>query len=273
MEIFKQILKSHPAAVMGILNVTPDSFSDGGKFLALPDALKQAEEMAAQGASLLDIGGESTRPGAAEVSSEEELSRVIPVVERLAGKIELPLSVDTCKPEVAQAALKAGASILNDITGLTDPAMLETAARYRAGVVIMHMQGQPRTMQENPQYDDVVAEVKDFLQKQARAAEQAGITDIALDPGIGFGKTLEHNLQLLNRLSEFKSLGYPLLIGVSRKAFIGWLTGKPVSRRLPGVLAAVCLAFYQGADIFRVHDVEPAVDALKVALAVKRGKA
>ena len=271
MSLFQQILKRNPAAVMGIINVTPDSFSDGGKFFSLAEALKQGLELASQGADILDVGGESTRPGAVEVSCEEEISRVVPLITELSRKIELPLSIDTRKARVAEAAIKAGAKIINDITGLTSPEMLEVAARYQASVVIMHMQGTPGDMQVNPVYQDVVGEVKDFLKTQAGLAKKAGIIDIALDPGIGFGKTMEHNLAILNRLGEFKSLGYPLLIGVSRKAFLGRLTGMPVNQRLAGVLSAVALALYQGADIFRVHEVEPVAQALKVALAIRRG--
>ena len=260
---------SHPR-VMGILNVTPDSFSDGGRFLALEAALDQARAMAAAGAAVIDVGGESTRPGAAPVSEAEELERVIPVIEVLHREIDLPISVDTSKPAVMREAVRAGAGLINDVNALRAPGALETAAEAGVPVCLMHMQGEPRTMQQNPSYRDVVAEVRDFLSERIAACEAAGIPAerLLVDPGFGFGKTLDHNLTLLRRLQELTSLGRPLLVGLSRKSMLGTLTGRPVEQRQAASVAAAVLAAERGAAIIRVHDVAETVDALAVTRAV-----
>lgn len=254
--------------ICGILNVTPDSFSDGGKWGSPEAAATHALELQAQGADLLDIGGESSRPGSAPVSLEEEKNRVLPVLE-LAGRLKIPVSVDTCKPELAELALKAGASYINDITGFTSPAMVQAAATYGAGAIVMHMQGDPRSMQAAPVYADVVGEVKAFLAGRAAALKEAGVKDIILDPGIGFGKTLEHNLALLARLGEIRALGYPVLLGVSRKKFIGTLGGGEPGGRLSGTIAACVAGAANGADIIRVHDVAECRKAMLVADAIR----
>lgn len=258
--------------VMGILNVTPDSFSDGGRFFSLPAAIDHAAKMIEEGAAILDIGGASTRPGSAEPSLQEELDRVVPVVEALAARFPVPLSVDTYRPEVMREAVAAGAGLINDIYALTRPGALATAAERGVPVCLMHMQGTPRTMQDNPQYDDVVAEVRDFLRARAQACEAAGIprAAILLDPGFGFGKTLEHNCRLLRELRAIEALGYLLLIGVSRKSMIGAILNKPVEQRLYGSLAAAVVAVREGARIVRAHDVRPTVDAIAVAHAIGR---
>ncbi len=261
--------------VMGILNCTPDSFYDGGRYATLANALTRAEQMIAEGADILDIGGESTRPGATPVPLEEELRRTIPVIEALAARYEIALSIDTTKSEVARRALQAGAHIVNDISGMTfDPRMPEVVAEAGALVVLMHIQGTPQTMQQNPTYTDVVREVRDTLAAHAERALQAGIPRerIWIDPGIGFGKRLEHNLELLRHLPELKSLGYPVLVGTSRKSFIGQLLGGlPPEERLEGTLATLVLAIAWGADVVRVHDVKEAVRAVRVADALIRG--
>ncbi len=256
-------------AVMGVLNVTPDSFSDGGEFLAPEAALAHARSMVAEGADLLDVGGESTRPGAEPVGADEELRRVMPVVEAL-GAQNVPVSIDTSKPLVAELALRAGASFVNDVTALRgDPVMAEFLATTDVDVCLMHMLGTPRTMQQNPRYDDVVAEVKAFLEERLVYAVSQGIAEerIWLDPGIGFGKTLEHNLALLRRLDEIVALGRPVVIGASRKSFLGTLTGRGEADRVAGTVAANVIAFERGAHMFRVHDVAAARDALAVASA------
>lgn len=245
--------------MMGVLNVTPDSFSDGGRYVDSARAIARGLQMAAEGAAILDIGGESSRPGAEPVPTAEELCRVVPVIEGLAGRTECLISVDTAKATVAEAALAAGAQIVNDITALRgDPNMASVVARSGAGLVLMHMQGTPRTMQAAPHYDNVVREVKDFLADRMAAACRSGIESdrIALDPGIGFGKTLEHNLTLLRNLRDFHALGRPLLVGLSRKSFLGQLTGRPVSDRLLPSLAALAFALGEGAQLARVHDVK-----------------
>ena len=263
-----------PAVVMGIVNVTPDSFSDGGKFFDPEAAVAHALELVAQGAEILDIGGESTRPGAAPVPAAEELRRVLPVIERLAARTKVALSIDTVKPAVARAALAAGASIVNDVAAARmDPAMGRLAAEFQAGYVLMHAQGTPATMQHQPVYADVVREVGEFfsarllllLNESGLAPEQ-----VVLDPGIGFGKTLEHNLQLLAGLGSFKKWRRPTLLGVSRKSFIGQLTGAPPAERLPGSLACAVLAVQAGVNIIRVHDVAATVQAVRVAEAMAR---
>ncbi|OGR80739.1 MAG: dihydropteroate synthase [Elusimicrobia bacterium GWC2_64_44] len=258
--------------ICGILNVTPDSFSDGGSWPSAEAAVARALELQAQGADLLDIGGESSRPGSAPVPLEEEKRRVLPVLEALTGRLKIPVSVDTCKPELAELAVRAGADLVNDITGFTDPAMIAAAARSGAGVVVMHMQGEPRTMQAAPVYKDVVGEVKDFLAGRADALRAAGVSDIILDPGIGFGKTLEHNLALIARLGELRALGFPVLLGVSRKKFIGTLAGGEPPERLSGTIAACVAGAAAGADIIRVHDVAECRKAMLVADAIRAAK-
>lgn len=254
------------AYIVGILNVTPDSFSDGGEHLSIDAALAHARRMRDEGADIIDIGGESSRPGSEPVPEDEELRRVIPVIEALAKEgFPLPLSIDTYKPRVAREALAAGASIVNDITGLGSPEMRAAAAAARQ-VILMHMQGEPKTMQADPAYGDVVSDIRDFFRARIALAKEAGITDIVLDPGLGFGKTLEHNLAILRRLGEFADLGFPILVGVSRKAFIGALTeGAPADDRLEGTIAAVVVARMNGASYFRVHDVRACRRALQVA--------
>ncbi len=256
--------------VMGVLNMTPDSFSDGGVFTGPESGLAHARAMIAEGAGLIDVGGESTRPGAEPVGDPEEIERVLPVVSALAGQGSC-VSIDTRHAAVAEACIDAGASVINDVSGFGDPDMLAVASACGAGVVVMHMQGDPSTMQEAPRYDDVVAEVRVSLESRARGLRAAGVARerIAVDPGFGFGKTLEHNLALLRQLDDIVSLGYPVLVGISRKRFIGALTGVDVpADRLAGSLAAAVLAFTCGASIVRVHDVAPTVQALAVASAV-----
>ncbi len=255
---------------MGIVNVTPDSFSDGGRFLAPERAIAHARELVAGGADLLDVGGESTRPGARAVSAEEELERVAPVLAGL-GDAGAPISIDTSKAAVARAALEAGAAIVNDVTALRgDPAMAGLCADYDCGVVLMHMKGTPRTMQRNPTYDDVVDDVKAFLARRVEFALGEGIAEerIWVDPGIGFGKTVRHNLELLQRLGELRELGRPIVVGTSRKRFLGMLTGRDVGDRIGGTIASSVLAVRAGAEVLRVHDVAEVRQALTVAEAV-----
>ncbi len=257
--------------VMGILTVTPDSFSDGGRVLGREQAIAQALRMVEEGAAIIDIGGESTRPGAAEVSVEEEIARVVPVIEALAPVLPVPISVDTSKPEVMRAAAAAGVGLINDVYALRREGALEAAASTGLPVCLMHMQGEPRTMQAKPHYGDVVTEVKAFLAERLAACEAAGIPreQVLLDPGFGFGKTLEHNFALLKQLRELEALGAPLLVGISRKSMIGLiLDGAPVEQRLHGSVAAALIAAQAGARILRVHDVKPTADALRVLAAV-----
>jgi dihydropteroate synthase len=251
--------------VMGVVNVTPDSFSDGGKFFDAKAAVAHARRLAEEGADILDIGGESSRPGALPVSIAEELDRVLPVLEGLKG-IEKPLSVDTRRPEVMQAALRAGASMINDIEALQAPGALQAMAKAQCAVCLMHMKGEPATMQQEPRYDDVVGEVLGFLGSRVQAALHAGIARerIVADPGFGFGKTAAHNFELLRRLEEFSALGVPLLAGWSRKSTLGKLTGRPAGERLAGSLAAALLALQAGATILRVHDVKETRDVVAV---------
>ena len=256
--------------VMGVLNVTPDSFSDGGLFTELGEAVAHAHRLIGEGADILDIGGQSTRPGAGPITPREELDRVLPVVERLVRETSTPLSIDTFSAEVADQCLAAGAAILNDVCGLRDPEMRRAAARHRAPVVLMHMLGTPQTMQRDISYNDVVDDLKSFFERRVREAEDAGVREIMIDPGIGFGKTVEHNLEILHRLEEFKTLGRPLLVGPSRKSFIGGITGRPVNDRVDGTIAASVIASMNGADAVRVHDVGPVKQALLVADAVRR---
>jgi dihydropteroate synthase len=257
--------------VMGVLNVTPDSFSDGGDFFAPEKAVERALQMETEGAAIIDIGGESTRPGAAAVSLKEELRRVIPVIEALQPRLRVPISVDTQKPEVMRAAVAAGAGLINDVNALQAGGALEAAADCAVPVCLMHMQGDPRTMQENPRYGDVVDEVRAHLQRRAAACEQAGVARdrILLDPGFGFGKSVAHNLQLLGRLEEIVSLGFPVLAGLSRKSMIGKLLGADVEERLPASIALAVLAVERGASLVRVHDVAATWQALQMVAALK----
>ncbi len=260
-----------PALVMGILNVTPDSFSDGGRFLEPEAAVEHALEMAAQGAEIIDVGGESTRPGAEPVGEAEELRRVMPVLERLAGRVSVPISIDTMKVGVAKAALGSGASVINDVgAGRTDPAMWRLAAETGAGYVCMHMRGTPQTMQGEAVYDDVVREVGDFLDERGRGLSDCGVRreQIIIDPGIGFGKTVAHNVLLLGALKSFQRLARPLLLGVSRKSFLGQLPGAGLVGRVPGGLACACLAVEAGANIIRTHDVAETLQAVRMTEAI-----
>jgi dihydropteroate synthase len=256
--------------IMGVINVTPDSFSDGGRFLEADAAVAQGERLVAEGADLLDVGGESTRPGSEGVTEEEELGRVQPVVARLAGAGHR-VSIDTAKAGVARAALDAGATIVNDVTSFRrEPEIAGLVAERGAGCVLMHMLGEPRTMQEDPRYEDVVSEVKAFLEERLGFAVSEGVAEerVWLDPGIGFGKTVEHNLELLRRLDEIVAIGRPVVIGTSRKSFLGKLAGgRHESERLPGTIATNVIALERGAGVFRVHDVAQVRDALAVAAA------
>jgi dihydropteroate synthase len=255
---------------MGVVNVTPDSFSDGGEFLRVDDAVAHAERLAAEGAAIVDVGGESTRPGAEPVPEDVELERVVPVVERVAQAGGPRVSIDTAKLAVAEAALQAGARIVNDVTAFRSaPEMAGLTASAGAVCCLMHMKGEPQTMQADPRYDDVVAEVKAFLEERLAFAVREGVPedDVWLDPGIGFGKTVDHNLELLRRLDEIAAIGRPVVIGTSRKSFLGKITGRPEKERVPGTVATNVMAYERGASIFRVHDVAEVVDALKVASA------
>jgi dihydropteroate synthase len=254
---------------MGVVNVTPDSFSDGGLYLDPEAAIAHGRELVADGAAILDVGGESTRPGAEVVSAEEEVARVVPVITGLAGSVAV--SVDTSKLAVAEAAIDAGASIVNDVTALRgSPEVGALCAERRAGLVLMHLPGDPRTRQGSPAYDDVVDDVKAFLVERLEVAAGAGVDEerVWLDPGIGFGKTLEHNLELLRRLGELRELGRPLVVGTSRKSFIGKVDGSEVGDRLGGTIASSVLAMAEGADVLRVHDVAEAAQAVRVADAI-----
>jgi dihydropteroate synthase len=258
-------------AVMGILNVTPDSFSDGGRYASSEAAIQHGRRMVEEGAGIIDVGGESTRPGAAEVSERDEIARVVPVIAALSRVVSVPICVDTSKPVVMREALAAGASIINDVRALNEPGAVQVAAASNAAVCLMHMQGEPRSMQNDPQYTDVVSEVRDFLDARLNACLAAGIAPerIALDPGIGFGKRLQHNLDLLARLRELLALGRPLLVGVSRKSMFQTLLNRPLEQRLAGGLAVGTAAVLAGAHILRAHDVAETVDAIKVAAALR----
>jgi dihydropteroate synthase len=260
--------------VMGILNLTPDSFSDGGRFAARDAALRHAEQMIGEGAAIIDVGGESTRPGAAPVSVAEELARVVPLIEALRANSDIVISIDTSKPDVMDAACTAGADLINDVLALQAPGALEVARRHRVAVCLMHMQGEPRTMQAAPHYDDVVAEVAAFLRQRLQACIDAGINAecVALDPGFGFGKTLQHNLKLLADLPQTRVAARPILAGLSRKSIFQKLLGLPVDQRLHASLAAATLAVWQGASIIRAHDVRATVEAVRVAAAVVKVK-
>ena len=243
--------------IMGILNVTPDSFSDGGKYLNLEQAVVQGLKLAEDGADFIDVGGESTRPGSESVLVEEEIRRVVPVIKTLSKKVNIPISIDTYKSDTADAALQAGAVIVNDISAMTfDAKMASVVAKYRASIILMHMKDTPKTMQENPTYENVTTEVKQFLSERLFAAKEAGIEQIIVDPGIGFGKKFEHNMQLLRELKSFTSFGYPLLVGPSRKSFLGEILHLPANERIEGTAAVVTSAILNGANIIRVHDVK-----------------
>ena len=258
--------------VMGVLNITPDSFSDGGQFFDFERAVERGMQMAAEGAAIIDVGGESTRPGSAPVSDKEQIERVVPVIKALCEKISVPISIDTCKYEVAKAALEAGAGMLNDITALSDERMADLAAKHNVPVVLMHKQGRPATMQVEPKYEDVVGEVMEYLVGRAKRADYLGIAQnmIFIDPGIGFGKTLEHNLLLLRNINKFIATDYRVLAGTSRKSFIGKLIGreKP-SERIFGTAATVALCVAAGVSIVRVHDVSEMVDVVNVSNKLK----
>lgn len=257
--------------VMGILNVTPDSFSDGGRFNSRESALVRARQMVSDGASFIDVGGESTRPGASEVSTQEELDRVCPVVEAIAKELDTVISVDTSNPVVMAETARLGAGLINDVRALQREGAPEVAAKAGIPVCIMHIQGEPDTMQDDPRYRNVRREVSSFLTERMRVAEQAGVRadNIILDPGFGFGKSVEHNYQLLATLEQLHILGHPLLVGVSRKSMLGAVTGRDVNERLPASLAAATISAMKGASILRVHDVRETVDAVRIVTAVK----
>ena len=268
-QLLKKIHAGH-FAIMGILNVTPDSFSDGGKFDRVEAAVKHALDMQAEGADIIDIGGESTRPGAEPVSEEQEIQRVVPVVEAIQEKSDVLISVDTSKPAVMRAAIQAGASLVNDVNALREEGALECCAEFEVPVCLMHMKGEPRTMQQNPEYEDVVAEVKEFLQERARVCVEAGILkeNIVIDPGFGFGKTLDQNVTLFKQLNAICELDFKLLVGISRKSMLGQILDRPVGERLIGSVSAAVIAYNKGARLFRVHDVAATHDALKICKAV-----
>lgn len=271
LKIGRHELKLDRARIMAVLNMTPDSFSDGGRFNAIDAALAQAERLLAEGADVLDIGGESTRPGAEPVSAEDEVARVVPVIEAIAARFDVPISVDTSKPEVMRAAVAVGAGLVNDVNALRAEGALDAVADLNVSVCLMHMQGAPRTMQEAPHYDDVVAEVKRFLAERVLACRMAGIDPkrIVIDPGFGFGKSLQHNLRLLAQLGRFADIEAPVLVGLSRKRMIGEITGRDVDQRAAGSAAAALLAVERGARIVRVHDVAATRDALALYEALR----
>jgi dihydropteroate synthase len=256
--------------IMGILNVTPDSFSDGGYYTNVTTAVQHAKQMVAEGAHIIDVGGESTRPGAQAVSVEDELARVIPVITALRHELDIPISIDTSKPEVMRAAVQAGVTMINDVYALRLPGALQAAFQCNVPICLMHMQGDPGTMQQAPKYVDIITEVKNFFAERITACENVGIDreKLILDFGFGFGKTVQHNLQLIKNLAEFKKFNLPLLVGVSRKSTIGTLLDKPANERLYGSIAATILAVEHGANIIRTHDVAATVDAVKVTEAV-----
>lgn len=267
------ITKTKPL-IMGVLNVTPDSFSDGGKFNKLDAALVQAETMIAEGADIIDVGGESTRPNATPVSLDEELERVIPVVTAIAKRFSISISIDTSNPLVMEKAVAAGATFINDVRAFTRDNALQMASKLKVPIGIMHMQGEPSIMQNNPSYKDVVLDVTQFLKDRIKKAINSGVAqeNIVVDPGFGFGKKLDHNLTLLNNIQEISKLGCPVLVGLSRKSMLGQILDLPVDQRLFGSVAANVIAFMHGANIFRVHDVAPTVQALKIAAASKAAK-
>jgi dihydropteroate synthase len=260
--------------VMGVLNVTPDSFSDGGRFVERQSAVEHARRMIAEGAAIIDIGGESTRPGASAADVGQELERVIPVIEAVRRESAVFISIDTSKPEVMRAAVASGADVINDVRALAEPGALEAAAASGAGLCLMHMQGEPRTMQDAPHYDNVVEDVSGFLAARMRACRDAGIESarLAIDPGFGFGKTAAHNLTLLKNLAALEALGVPLVVGLSRKSMLAKITGRPVESRLCGSVALAAIAVLNGARIVRAHDVAATLDAVRVAAAVVNGE-
>jgi dihydropteroate synthase len=270
---YKLDVSSRPL-IMGILNITPDSFSDGGRYLDTEAAVVQGLQLAEEGADIIDIGGESTRPGAQKVSLDQELQRVMPVLEKLSARLKIPLSIDTYKSEVAKRAVEAGASIINDISGLhSDPDMPRAASESKSGLIMMHIKGTPENMQTDPRYDDLLTEIGEYLKAAVKTAAAAGIMHeaMAIDPGIGFGKTVEHNTSLIKNLDYFKRFNSPIVVGISRKSFIGKLNRDiPASERLPGSLAAAVLAVQKGASVIRCHDVKETAQALKMAWAIER---
>lgn len=272
MDFAGKLLDLNQPQIMGILNVTPDSFSDGGIFLSAQAALAGARRMAEEGAAIIDVGGESTRPGAVPVSVQEELDRVIPVIEILSLELPIIVSIDTSKPEVMRAAVAAGAGLINDVRALREEGVLQAAAQARVPVCLMHMQGEPRVMQHSPHYNDVAAEVGSFLVERVHACVAAGIPRerLLIDPGFGFGKALGHNLRLFKHLDSFRDLALPLVVGVSRKSMIGAVLGKPVEQRLYGSVALAALAVWQGASIIRTHDVQATADAIRMAWSVRQ---
>jgi len=267
-------LAIQPYVVMGILNLTPDSFSDGGLYLDVDAAVERALQMESEGAGIIDIGGESTRPGARPLKVDEEIARVVPVIKSIRKKSDIAISVDTSKALVMEAAVEAGANMINDVRALQEEGALKAALSLNVPVCLMHMQGQPRSMQNKPEYKHVVNEVMDFLKQRIEACEHVGIPSdqIMLDPGFGFGKTLDHNLSLLKHLSDFVKMDFPVLMGISRKSMLGHITGNEVDQRLEAGLATTALGFQAGVRIFRVHDVKATVDVLKVCYAVATAK-
>jgi dihydropteroate synthase len=257
--------------IMGILNVTPDSFYDGGLFISKEEALTQAEKLFEEGAAIIDVGGESTRPGATPVSEQEELDRVIPVIESIHKELPVIISIDTSKPQLMYEAVRAGAGMVNDVYALRQAGAVQMMADLDVPVCLMHMKGEPRTMQQDPHYEDVILDIKDFLQQRIQECEQAGVerTKIIIDPGFGFGKTVQHNLELVKQLPEFSTLGLPIMVGFSRKSTIGAILNKPADDRKSGSLSLAVIACWLGANIFRVHDVKETADALKLCVAVK----
>ena len=265
-----QLFAGAEPVIMGILNVTPDSFSDGGEFDRIDAAVARALEMQAQGASIIDIGGESTRPGAQPVDADQEIARVVPVIEAIRQQSDIPISIDTSKPAVMKAAVTAGASLVNDVNALRADGAVECCAKLAVPVCLMHMQGEPRSMQKSPQYSDVIKDVREFLLERARVCLAAGIAQnqIILDPGFGFGKTLKHNLQILSRLNELCKLDFLLLVGISRKSMLGAILDRDVDQRVIGSITAAVIAYGKGVRWFRVHDVAETSDALKICTAL-----
>ncbi len=256
--------------IMGILNVTPDSFSDGGLYFSTQSAIDRALEIINHGADFIDIGGESTRPGSLPVSAEEEMERVLPVIEELVKNTSVPISIDTTKSEVAEKALQLGAVIVNDISAMNfDSKMVDIVAKYNASVILMHIKGTPKDMQQNPEYKDLIGEIFEYLKRSCEIAKSKNITQIIVDPGIGFGKKLEHNIEIFKQLSAFKTLGYPVLVGPSRKSFIGQILNLPVDQRLEGTAAAVAVSILRGANIVRVHDVKEIKRVVRIVDALK----